>query len=65
MKKKKNNKNDKREKELQSYKSLLACITLALLLFLSYAFNYKFLEFVAVIPLIYIIITFFQITMEE
>ena len=53
MKKKKNNKNDKREKQLLSYKRLLACIIFTLLLLLSYQFNYKFLEFVAVIPAIY------------
>ena len=65
MKKKKNNKNDKREKQLLSYKRMLAFLIFTLLQLLSYAFNNKLLSFISVFPAIYIVITLFQIMMEE
>ena len=65
MKKKKNNKNDKKEKQLLVYKRMLAFLIFTLLQLLSYAFNNKLLSFISVFPAIYIVITLFQIVMEE
>ena len=47
------------------YKRMLAFLIFTLLQLLSYAFNNKLLSFISVFPAIYIVITLFQIVMEE
>lgn len=58
------NKNDKWEKQQLLYKMLFASAIFTLLNLISYELSSKLLNFVSLIPAAYIVISFFQYTIE-